>query len=296
MEFELSQPNHPSSSQPNHPSSWTKESDDPLNLLIRKEFEKLYAFGDRDPELVNSRLTLARSIARGEKTWHIVLVERPAGSPTIADLLTTTPKVRSGYAIEGPAGIGKTTLLGGKFAGGDLNELRKQPWTLLAGTRDDYSYFRLAARMMSSNGYLVDRSDWVAPLVYNAYYSGFLFLFADPDLISFISQITPYEVLMLDDDTLSDEDLHRRIQERGGMDKDMPLDYTVITREFFAVVAKHYKLRQITPGQARAIIKPFLEQDIVTHFPSFVREELLGLCKVNVRPIDNVERTSDSSS
>lgn len=228
-----------------------------------KCFLSLYAFGDRDPQIAQAHLSLRETIRFAERECHIITVRRP--DPVKAKPRTAAP-IRDYYAFEGAAGLGKTTLLG-EHAGGDLTELRRPPWSLLAGTTDDFAYFRVAVRIITARSNIIDRSDWLAPLVYNAYQRGFLFLFDEPDLQDFIRDVTPYEVILIDEPTLSDNDLHQRIVNRGGLDCTMPLEYTVLTRELFRIAARHYGLRTLTLADAKSFIEAVPKVDCITGRP-----------------------------
>lgn len=246
---------------------------------IRAAFNRLYAFATHDPEIRKARL-IPRAILKSpncDKEWTVVHVHR--GTSQVIEF--RRPKANPfRYAIEGPAGIGKTTMLG-RYAGGDLTELRKSPFALLAGTTDDFAYFRVATRLFSAYQKLsfdppfIDRSDWMAPLVYNAYYNGYLFLFADDDVRDFIKHITPYEVIHIDDPDLTDEQLHARILKRGGMDYSCPLEYTAITRTMFALTANHYGLRTMTPTELAVLICQFKSTQLpsATVFPAATKLE-----------------------
>ena len=58
----------------------------------------------------------------------------------------------------------------------------------------------------------------------------------------------------MDDPAISDQDVHARIVERSGMDKNVPLEYTTITRQLFNIVADHYKLERCKPSDIPRLI------------------------------------------
>jgi hypothetical protein len=247
-----------------------------LDNAARRELYRLYAFGESDPAIQNATLKFHSRLSSHNThcaVYHVGRDPEYAGPiPNMKPPSSCPDRVH--YALEGAAGIGKTTMLG-RQAGGDLNELRRGPWGLLAGTTDDFAYFRLAARiMMAGDNQLQDRSDWMASLIYNAYYRGFIFLFEDQDLRDFVKNITPYEILVIDDPEISDSQLHARIIARGGMDSGMDEDYTVITRRLFQLVAEHYNLRTLTTTQAAALISA--SGNSLAHSGSIVSQQQLA--------------------
>lgn len=140
--------------------------------------------------------------------------------------------------IEGPAGIGKTTLLGKKFGTGDLQQIRDSQFAAL--TRMDLGTHRLRDFVRKiSQQWVVDRSSWLSPAIYGGYIEKVIFLYGG-HLRALFGACE--NILILENPKLSNEDLHQRVQRRGGMDAKMPLKYHTICRELFQIFAEHYGL------------------------------------------------------
>lgn len=148
------------------------------------------------------------------------------------------------YAIEGVAGLGKSTLIKklAKPVGTDLQELRDNPkHGVLMGQCEDNLYYRLKARtQLSKDAWLIDRSNYLAATVYGGYIRKSLFVYLDKDQIDFITD-EPYETLVLLPDVML-ETVAQRIKNRNKMDRDVPFDYTVLTFSLFNIVAFAYGL------------------------------------------------------
>ena len=246
-------------------SSSSNDSSDYTKLVdldhVWNIFHNKYVFGANDPALSRDKieLVIAHTIRLGDRCWYVVRV-RSKNPPIIQHKPVSLRETR--YALEGPAGLGKSTLLG-RWAGGDLAELRKGPYHLLCGMTEEFANHRRYLRASAAGSApIVDRDDWLSSTVYCAYYTGAMFLYDDPHLVLFPRLSSDYDTIVVDDPNLTDEALHQRIVERGSFDSHMPLSYTTITRIFFKLAAKHYNLMTMTMERARLFIDTLRDEEV----------------------------------
>lgn len=225
-----------------HPISDPEHRLAKLHQDARDAFTKMYAFGEEDPAIILAKIRVVGELTFGNETWQVVKVRSFDGELMSPGKIKALPQ---GFAIEGPAGIGKTTILQQHgFDGGDLCELRAGPFGLLAHQEGCGPYYSSILRQ--SKLPIVDRSDWMASLVYTAYSTHIMWLYDDSHLINFLSQGMGRTTLLVDDLTLSNKALHSRIINRGGFDAHTDLSYTAITRSLFHIAARHYHIPIIT--------------------------------------------------
>lgn len=224
--------------------------------FVKGVFAACYPFGSVDPVILDARLQIELKYRPklcgcaepgSPHEWFVVTVS--AGNArahrALGDALRASARPLP-IAVEGPAGIGKTTMLG-PYAGSDLTEIRQSPFGLLTGHGDEFSMARRVLRRIQSRGNIIDRSEWLASTVYASYARRVMFLFAEP-LKTFLKLASPHRVVVVDNPKLSTLDLHNRIIARGGPDKHEPPCYTEVTRLFFSLAAKHYELERMTPA------------------------------------------------
>lgn len=222
--------------------------------FVRDCFEEMYPFGDTDSTIMEAVLDIVQILTYGKRQWFVVNVHQPSKKPAEYIYPRFTPDEEKLY-VEGAAGMGKSTLLG-DYTGGDLQEIRDSPLGLLSGIGEVFGFFR--SRLRNNKARIVDRSDWVAPMVYSAYANSVLFLF-NGNCRKFIKTASPGRVVILDEPSITDEELCLRIQMRGKMDKNAPLEYTNVTRHFFRVIAKHYDLPIVNVNELKVLINSFAQ-------------------------------------
>lgn len=176
-----------------------------------------------------------------DEEWIIAIVhpleEKPTEIPWIERSQAASTRIaqKNQVFIEGPAGIGKSTLLK-PFIGGDLQELRNSKYAAL--TRLDLGTQRIRDGIRKNDSDpLIDRSSWLSYAIYGGYYEKVIFLYGGYLKPAFSSC---ENILILDDFSLSNEDLYERVKNRGAMDKDMPLYYHTISRHLFRTFSDYY--------------------------------------------------------
>lgn len=233
-----------------------------LDSQCRSTFQSLFPFAERDLNVQSHRVELSHLLTLGDDAWHVCLVYRGSSLSLDAPKLQRFPKMM--LAVEGPAGVGKTTILD-KYncAGGDMADLRRGIYNVLVQGTQAMSYFWLALRMFETRGPVIDRSDWLASTVYGAYNSRYLYLMADEPIKQLMVQAPPYRIVILDDEELSDEEIHERVQRRDGIDAATPLSYTTVTRELFRLCARHYGFDYVSPSELDQLIQSMLKSDTI---------------------------------
>lgn len=241
----------------------------------RHVYNARFPFADNDPKVLNTTLSLRWVIrctidnnddyaSEISNDWYIIRVGRK-----IPDIFDTPDNPhnrirRKPIALEGPAAIGKTTLISelGEPIGGDMAEIRSTPLApLVGGTDCGSAYFRQLMRLGSMSK-LIDRSDWLSADVYGAYQTKFLFVFAHHGIRDLITHGPSYRTVIIDDLGIDSVDLHARLVQRGGWDSQSPLAYTLVTRHMFAYCAKFYELPVFTPAEFKqyfASIREFIQ-------------------------------------
>lgn len=194
---------------------------------------------------------------------QVCYLSDPKKRPTTFDKqgeLFTPSQQQTVVTLEGVCAIGKTTLL--KQIGGaltDLQEGRDGPYRAFYGCTEDLCFIKNDHRnkqfntAKSVNGVIfVDRSSWLSASVYYGYHKGWLFLYEGylADYLKYtIGGIRKELQIVVDDKTLSNEELFKRMQERGGIDKNLSAEYVSTTRELFKLVADHYEIPVRSPKE-----------------------------------------------
>lgn len=229
---------------------------DPIPEPLKQKILSHYPFALESESLANTTCRHIGTLTKNGKTIEIV-------GMTDHNYATTGNVVirqKQGIAIEGIAGVGKSTLLRSLIqphdnCHGDLQDQRNSPFACLTGVKEEHSFCRqtLRARCWDKHS-ILDRSDWLAPMVYSAYAFGVFVLYENPHIIDWLLNMTDYDVVIMEDAALTDEQIHERITTRALMDKNVPLEYTILTRRLFKFAALHYGLPVLQPDEIKQLI------------------------------------------
>jgi len=231
--------------------------------FIRMQYDQCFAFASTDPKISNVRLNPIGylTVTNHPIRWYVVRIHVP---PTdLFDLVNSKEKyllfkdqkasAGKRLVVEGCHGMGKTTALG-KYAGGDLQQLRDGPLGALAGTGDEFGHTcQILRNLVSQNKPYVDRSMWLSSAIYSAYHRKVLFLLQGDEL-RFMRLYEP-NIVILDDPSLSNDDIATRVKARGRMDAHAPNTYTPIVREFYRIVSREYNIPTVTPDELQQMIQ-----------------------------------------